>query len=101
MGEHTVEAKPNDLGWNDEPIRVSSQDKLRRLPSAERTAKLITRNHRLTSSVVHGFEVPWGSGKYSVIALMRNALEQESQTTWRTADFSPRADLNRGQKKAA
>lgn len=74
-------------GFHDDPIRDRAHDSLRRTPFANRVANLIRSNHRPDSSVVYGLEGPWGSGKSSVISLIRQSLEESG--TWSIAEYTP------------
>ncbi|MGY1707581.1 KAP family NTPase [Geodermatophilus sp. SYSU D00697] len=79
-------------GWHDDPIGSVEQDRLGRAPFAEHAARLIDENHTAESSVVYGLEGPWGSGKSSVIAMIKHFLTAPGRTgdgRWRVVSFTP------------
>lgn len=74
--------------WPDDPITLRSQDALERGPFAKRTADLITGSHSWTSSIVFGLVGPWGSGKSSLISMIKAEVE-ETDGGWVVRSFSP------------
>lgn len=76
-------------GWRDDPITRADQDRFGRLQFAEHAARLIHRNHSPTSSVVYGLEGPWGSGKSSLISLVRMSLVEVEDSRWHFIPFTP------------
>lgn len=76
-------------GWRDDPIKTVADDRLSRAPVAQRAAQLIAENHSPESSVVYGLEGPWGSGKSSVIALIKFYLTEHADSRWQVVPFTP------------
>lgn len=74
-------------GFHDDPIIEREQDSLRRTHFADRVVALIDSNHRANSSVVYGLEGPWGSGKSSVINMIRQSLKEGG--SWKIAEYTP------------
>lgn len=75
-------------GWSDDPITSSDDDKYGRTSTAEWIAELINRNPSEDASIVYGIEGPWGSGKTSVINMIRDRLT-EMDNKWKIAPFTP------------
>ena len=74
--------------WNDDAISSPDQDTFGRTGWAARQANLIDGNHASDSSLVYGLEGPWGSGKSSVVAMVKDALEG-LETNWHVVNFTP------------
>lgn len=87
MSEEAISGEPW-RGWRDDPIKTIADDRLRRAPIAQRAARLIADNHSPESSVVYGFEGPWGSGKSSAINLLTSYLV-ETGSEWKVVTFTP------------
>lgn len=85
----TTEQGPPWKGWRDDPIKTVDEDQLRRAPVAQRAARLIAENHTPESSVVYGLEGPWGSGKSSVVALLKAYLTKTGGSRWHVVPFTP------------
>ena len=84
----SVPATPAPPVWRDDAIRHRSEDTLDRDQLARRVANLITKTHSWESSLVFGITGPWGSGKSSLIGLVRECLE-ERDSAWSIAEFTP------------
>jgi predicted KAP-like P-loop ATPase len=70
----------------DNPIRSGNEDRLRRRPGAGSIAEEI-RHADASEGFVLGVVGPWGSGKTSIINMVREFLEQEPALV--TVDFNP------------
>lgn len=79
--------------WNDDAIVTDDQDRLGRIAIADHIARLITENHSWDASRVYGLTGPWGSGKSSVINMVRSRLEltpaDDGLGRWVVAQFTP------------
>ena len=76
--------------WSDSPLRDEVGDRLDRAPFAARVAEVITRAD--IDSTVFGLVGPWGSGKTSLL----NMIKAKLPDSWQVRFFSPWAasDLN-------
>lgn len=71
--------------WSDEPIESVSEDALQRAHFAAVISDRISAVVQGQDSTVFGVVGPWGSGKTSILNLVRHNLDDR----WRVADFSP------------
>ncbi|WP_162243035.1 KAP family P-loop NTPase fold protein [Microbacterium sp. Root322] len=71
--------------WSDDPVHSSDQDQFGRSPFAALVAETIDAVRLGSASTVFGLVGPWGSGKSSVAAMVREALP----STWITTSFTP------------
>lgn len=69
--------------WADEPVRSAADDRLARVGFADRVADII--GAAGGGSTVFGLVGPWGSGKTSLLNMVRGRLPQP----WQVKDFSP------------
>ena len=79
------EPAPGDAG--DDPIEAATQDRLGRTTFAERVAGAIKDVEGHDTSCVFGLVGPWGSGKTSVLNLVRTSFDGEG-CPWTVVDFS-------------
>ena len=82
-------SRHSSAGWRDDPIKTTEQDRFQRVCFAQRAADLIRDNHTTESSVVYGLEGAWGSGKSSVIAMIREFIERADGGNWSVVSFTP------------
>jgi hypothetical protein len=77
--------------WSDEPIKADREDVLARIDFADRVATVLQMASS-GSSMVAGLVGPWGSGKTSLVNLIRARMD----SSWEVRDFSPwaTADLH-------
>lgn len=75
-------------GWSDKTLTSAKQDTLGREPFALKVADLIDTNHSNESSTVYGLTGAWGSGKSSLLAMVRESLEIRG-AGWIIREFTP------------
>lgn len=82
---HPAPPENNSPGWSDEPTADSAQDRLGRSPFADMVAAQMNGIAVGQPSTVFGLVGPWGSGKTSLLGMIRGQLDG----TWTVADFAP------------
>lgn len=78
---------PRDRSLHDEPISHANEDQFRRDALASRVASVLETISDDGGSSVVAIVGPWGSGKTSLLSLVREHLEDSSST--RTVQFNP------------
>ena len=74
--------------FSDKPIREPGSDVLGRGPFVEKVSDALNAAADGKDSTVFSLVGPWGSGKSSVLALLKDSLTQ-GPTSWRIIDFNP------------
>ena len=76
-----------DLHLLDEPIKLDNEDKLERTKIADAIADRVIR-YKSEESITVGIEGSWGSGKTSIINLVRNRINKDYQSNaWEKYDL--------------